>query len=435
MSSSKNSEENHFDVVVLGAGISGLVCASVLARRKPQRILIIEEYSHVGGNHLDWSWDDYTFDIGSLIFQDDSPLLAHFPQLLDLYVPITPEWARLNPQGSVTAYPISIRDDILGGGAAVFLKIIASVIYARIFQRRMHNARDFARFWIGGFLLGRSGLESYMERFYGVPVEEIDIDLAKKRMLWISEHASLRNVLRRIFKSHKSGPTNRQLARPQTGFVTLYDAAVKELNLLGVQVELSTAITSISRLEDKLSLRLDHQTITADRVISTIPIYKAQKFCGIEPKQQLETSSLIGLFFSFEGERGFAQSIIYNFSHKGNWKRLTMYSDFYGCVRGRQYFGVEVIVRHGDGSVEVAHSKFIEHVHENRLFKGDLKLEGGMTLDHAYPVYKKGAAQVAEDAIGELRMFGIESLGRQGGFNYQPTARASTVEAEAALAN
>lgn len=48
MSSSKNSEENHFDVVVLGAGISGLVCASVLARRKPQRILIIEEYSHVG---------------------------------------------------------------------------------------------------------------------------------------------------------------------------------------------------------------------------------------------------------------------------------------------------------------------------------------------------------------------------------------------------
>src|SRR4051812_41254277 len=62
------------DAIVLGAGISGLVSASVLLGQGAQEIVILDEYDHVGGNHIDRSIGDYTFDIGSLIFQDDSPL-------------------------------------------------------------------------------------------------------------------------------------------------------------------------------------------------------------------------------------------------------------------------------------------------------------------------------------------------------------------------
>ena len=63
------------DAVVLGAGISGLVSASVLLEQGCERVIIVDEYPHIGGNHIDWSSDGYTFDIGSIIFQDDSPLL------------------------------------------------------------------------------------------------------------------------------------------------------------------------------------------------------------------------------------------------------------------------------------------------------------------------------------------------------------------------
>ena len=35
--------------------------------------------------------------------------------------------------------------------------------------------------------------------------------------------------------------------------------------------------------------------------------------------------------------------------------------------------------------------------------------------------------------MAELREWGVESFGRQGGFQYQPTARVSTKEAEVAL--
>jgi hypothetical protein len=63
-----------------------------------------------------------------------------------------------------------------------------------------------------------------------------------------------------------------------------------------------------------------------------------------------------------------------------------------------------------------------------------LQLEGSHTLQTAYPIYVEGAAQRADEAIQSLQHFGVESFGRQGGFDYQPTARVSTLQAEASLA-
>lgn len=424
----------HYDAVVLGAGISGLVSASVLGAQGCGRLLLVDEYAHVGGNHIDWSSGGYTFDIGSLIFQDDSPLLAHFPELLPRYVPIDPSWARLNPQRKVTAYPISPRDDVLAAGLWVLICIAASVIYARLFQRQMRNARDFARYWIGGYLLHRTGLESYMKRFYGVPAEQIDIELARKRMLWISENASLRAFVARLRKPKGGAPTNRQLARPKEGFSTLYAAAVDRLSASGVTFRLSTRLEGIERSGQGFRVRFADGTISARRVISTIPLDRAAALCGINfGEAELETITLVSLYFSFSGERGFRESILYNFSHEGAWKRLTVYSDFYGPADGREYFAVEVIADHIGHSAAQAEADFRAHVRLNGLFDGDLKLEGSQMLANAYPIYRNGAAARAAALVDSLRQFGVESFGRQGAFNYQPTARVSTHEAEAAL--
>jgi protoporphyrinogen oxidase len=427
-------ESDSFEAIILGAGISGLVSASMLVRQGYKRILVVDEYDHIGGNHIDHAAGGYTFDVGSLIFQDDSPLLDHFPELLPLYVPIKPKWARLTPQGKVSAYPISVRDDILGAGLFGLGRIIFSLVYARVFQRRMRNAKEFARFWIGSYLLDRSGLQSYMKRFYGIGADEIDIELARKRMLWISEHASLGNVARRIFKARKDAPPrNRQMARPRAGFANLYDEAAKRLNRHGVSIKLSAEMLSLRKVNDRFHLHLKDKTIVADRLISTIPIPRAELLCGINSIHPLETITLISLYFSFSGSRGFAEAIIYNFSHDGAWKRLTVYSDFYGQVDGREYFTAEVIADPGNRSPEQAESNFRTHIARNGLFDGDLRLEASHILENAYPIYKRGAARHAADAAQTLRAFGVESHGRQGGFNYQPTARTSTIEAEAAL--
>ncbi|MFB9948318.1 NAD(P)-binding protein [Rhizobium puerariae] len=422
-----------YDAIVLGAGVSGLVSASILTGQGQSHILVVDEYDHVGGNHIDWSSQGYTFDIGSLIFQDDSPLLTHFPELLSLYVPIEPSWGRLNPQGMITDYPISMRDDIVRAGAAEIIRILASVLYARLFQRGMRNAKEFARYWIGARLLWRSGLESYMKRFYGIAPEQIDIDLARKRMLWISEHASLPNLVRRLSKPKPAAPSNRQLARPKAGFASLYRLATERLEQRGVRFELGVKMNAIEKIQDLFHLKVGDRVLATRRLISTIPIEQAETLCAMERRQPLETITLITLYFSFSGARGFLQSIIYNFSHDGAWKRLTVYSDFYGRANEREYFAAEVLADQVGGSIEKAEADFRDHVRANGLFDGDLKLEGGQILTNAYPIYRRGAAQHAAEAIKRLGTFGIESFGRHGAFNYQPTARVSTIDAETAL--
>jgi protoporphyrinogen oxidase len=424
-----------FAVMVLGAGISGLVSASVLLKQGYQDVIVVDEYDHIGGNHIDCSIGEYTFDIGSFIFQDDSPLLAHLPELLPLYSPINPSWGRLNPQGVVTKYPISIKDDLIAAGPIEWLRILSSVLFARIFRRRLQNARDFAQFWIGARLLHRSGLGHYMERFYGLPAEKIDIRFAEKRMLWIKEHASFRRYLSfpRWLKPPVKSVPNQQLARPREGFAHLYQGAAQRLERCGVTFLLGTKMHSLKKKDGLFFLYAGERRVAASRVVSTIPLERVQDLCGILSEEKLQTVTLISLFFSFSGDRGFEHSVLYNFSHTGAWKRLTVYSDFYGPSGGREFFAVEVNADHVAGSVETAAKDFRRHTSENGLLTGDLRLEGSHTVSNAYPIYTDKADERAANAIAGLRSFGVESLGRQGGFDYQPTARDTTLKAEAAL--
>lgn len=395
---------------------------------------MVDEFSHIGGNHIDCSIADYTFDVGSLIFQDDSPLLDHFPEMLPAYVAISPSWGKLNPQGLVTGYPISIKQEIVAAGPVEWLRMAASVAHARVFRRRIESARDFARYWIGARILRRTGLENYLERFFGVPADRVDAIFAQKRMLWIREHALLSTWLRRWLRPSQMGRKNQQLARPREGFQPLYAIAADNLKAKGVSFFLGAEIGGLHRDGGAFQLEVSGGRFSADRMVSTIPIWRAQEICGIpRPDKPLESVTLISLFYSFDGERGFPQPILYNFSYDGSWKRLTVYSDFYGPSRGRQYFAVEVLASQTENSAEKADEDFRGHVGRNGLFRGDLRLEGSMTTPEAYPVYTEGADARAAEAIAVLREHGVESFGRQGGFNYQPTARVSTIEAEAAL--
>ncbi len=421
------------DAIVLGAGISGLVSAHILSGGGQGRVVVVDEFAEVGGNHLDCAHGGYTFDVGSFIFQDDSPLLRHFPELLPLYVPIEPSWGKLTPQGNVAAYPIDLRHDLVASGPAEWARMAVSVLGARLFHRRIANAREFARYWIGARFLKQSGLENYMERFFGIPADALDVEIAEKRMLWIKEHANAAKMIR-LFASRAPRPaSNRQLARPREGYRALYAPAVRRLEADGVSFLMGTRPQRLRRDGDGFALDLAGRTIHARRVVSTIPIEHARALCGMTQAAGLETVTLISLFYSFRGDLGFDRSVLYNFSFEGAWKRLTLFSAFYGRVEGRDYFTVEVIASQVGHSVERADADFRRTVAKAAILAGDLSLEGSRTVPHAYPLYSRGAAARAADALAELKDFGVESFGRQGGFDYQPTARVSTLRAETEL--
>ncbi len=431
-----NRKEVYLHAVILGAGISGLVAAKIINSGDRNRILIIDEYDRIGGNHIDCDFGAFTFDIGTLIFQDDSPLMKYFPELLPFYLPIDYTISRVTSDNAIREYPLSMKDEVYGVGLIRSLQLFGSIAWGRCRWRKFESADDYARFWIGSKLFETSGLAHYIKRFYGAPATAIDPVFAEKRMGWLAEGASLQKNIKKIFVSKSEAKPGQSFVRPRTGFGELYGAARETLEREGTNFALGESLNSITRQGNSFLINTDRLAIKCERVISTIPVERAYGLCGFGGLAPLPASKLISLFFTFVGDRGFQSAILYNFSDRGLWKRLTMFSDFFGKVEGREYLGVEVI-----GNDEVVDatdrdgSSFRFDADSKGLFRGSLDFVGSHELDNAYPIYLHGAMDRANDMIASLRAFGVEFMGRQGAFDYLPTARQVTLAVEKSLSD
>ena len=423
-----------WDAIILGAGISGLVAAKLLQKQGLRKIAVIEEYCHVGGNHIDSHIGPFTFDIGTLIFWESSPFFKYFPELLPLYVPVQASFGRIIPTGEVSAYPVSISVEVFAKSFPEICRLVSSLVISRLFRRKPANAAEFARFWIGDRLFQKSGLGSYMERFYGVKADEIELDFAKKRMKWISDAASLRKRLRHALRRKVERQSIQQFVRPRTGFATLYNRARLSLETQGAAFSLGQSVVSIEKVGGGFCVRSKSEAWQADRLVSTIPLQRLPELCGMGAPPRLASVELASLFFSFKGRRGFTYSVLHNFSSAGRWKRLTMFSDFYGVADSREYFGVEINLPPSGLGIEQLAQDFITNVRARGLFDGETRLEGYLTTSNAYPVYTGGATQEAQRVLQQVNGYGIESLGRQGGFDYLPSAANTTAVVETALA-
>ena len=108
-----------------------------------------------------------------------------------------------------------------------------------------------------------------------------------------------------------------------------------------------------------------------------------------------------------------------------------MFSDFFGVKDDTQYFGVEIVKRKGfDLDIEKLVLDFKEFAKAKNLFDGDILFEGYHVVGNAYPVYTKEALELSQAMIAELESHGIRSAGRQGRFEYLPTARQVTLQVE-----
>lgn len=434
ISSVGECDEAEYDAIVFGSGVSGLVSAAILLDQGARKIAVVDEYAQLGGNHININIDRFTFDVGSFIFQTDSDLLRYFPGLLPLYVPIRARTGRINPRGIVTRYPFSFKDELLKAGPVEWGRIALSLSFSRLFRRNIRNAQEYAEYWISRRLTKITGLRYFMERFYGVAPEKINNQFAQARMRWIRDNASVRKNLSRLFRRpNRSAPQPQQLVRPREGFHHLYSAAADQLVQQGVDFHLGAQLRSLKRRDGLFILETGASRLRAKRVLSTIPLNRMMKLCGLAPSENIKTVTLLTLFYSFSGGRGFSQNILYNFSATGAWKRLTMHSDFYGQSDEREFFSVETNASHVNGSTEAADRDFRQHVAAIGLFSGDLRLEGSHMLENAYPIYLQEASEAAAGSIAALKAFGVESFGRQGGFDYQPTAQVSIKAARAAL--
>jgi hypothetical protein len=173
---------------------------------------------------------------------------------------------------------------------------------------------------------------------------------------------------------------------------------------------------------DETGLRIDgaERTYRARRVISTLPLRQLCALAGIRPPD-LAAVTLVTLMVSFLGTKRASGDVVYNLDDRGPWKRITMMSNIYGRVDGREYMSVECPVEaDATASPDALFAAFVAHVRQLRLLVGDFRLEGSNRLAEAYPVMAMGHESERDRVLAEVAARGIETAGRQGRFEYIP---------------
>lgn len=428
--------KNGRSAIILGAGISGLTTAKTLADQG-WSVVILEPGPAAGGNQRSRSIGAYTFDIGSFIFFDDGAFFKLFPAAGKTCEPASMSAKRITPAGRIHDYPISMRDDLLRQSPIAIGRDIASLLYSRLVFRRRTSAGSFARYYLGKRLFDRTGLSNYIARMFGIDADSMDYEFAEKRMDWIARSTSLKAFTSRLLARPGKGVAQpgtvqpgRPVVRPRAGFEILFDSAVGQLRRDGVDVRFDVPIETLGHDGGKATVSSGGVTMTADRVISTLPLNLTATLSGIVPSETLRSVTLLTLYVTFLGDMGFDSGILCNFSREAQWKRLTVHSRAYGMVEGRDYFSVEVPVTSRHCDAQEAFADFVSHMQGVGLLKGDIRLVGHDETLGAYPIYALGASEQSRRLIAEIEAAGVDLIGRQGRFDYLPTSSAAVKDAK-----
>ncbi len=411
-------------VVVLGGGVSGLVAADMLADAG-ERVILLEPYDRLGGNQHSTNIGPYTFDIGSFIFFSGSPFFRRFPGAEAVCQPAQIVADRITPQGRISRYPFSVADDLIWRGPIEVALTGLSLIWGRIASRAPRSAGSFARYYLGRRLFVQSGLEAYITRLCGIPADEVEHQFAEKRMNWIARALSF-GTMAGIFrpKAPGSGPT--VLARPRAGFEVLFAEAAAQLEAKGVEIRLNSSLDKIERTADGFEVTTTNRGVKAARVISSLPLVVTAQACGLPAPEIIQSLPLLSLYIAFDGDLGFPSQVLYNFTPTGSWKRLTVHSKVYGKVEGREFLSVEVPLARGLRDADQEFEAFLAFMRDHGLMAGHAMLIGHERTDFAYPTYAHGSMAASEALIDEIEATGVEMLGRQGRFDYIPTASRAT---------
>lgn len=429
-------QPTEYDLIVLGAGVAGLTAAAQLSASAT--VCVVDEFEQVGGNHKSFEVGGFSFDIGTIFFRADDPLFKMFPAALHSAVVAEIPIQKLRPDGTIGLYPISLGD--APSNIWSITQAALSLAYAKYRYRRPRDTAEFAKYYMGAVLYEDTGLSSYISRMFGVDGTQLGVEFAYRRMDWVRDAGSLRkrarSLLRRASRLGRrrepSKPTAATVVRPVAGFQGMYGPIVASLEAAGVRFSLGAELLGIDKTDRGFVVRTAAGDIVAKRLISTIPLDRAAALLGLL-NEPLPHAGLTTLFFSFKGTRGFAAPVLYNYAKAGRWKRLTMHSDYYGMRQEREYFSVEVPTGLEPAADPALEYDFRLAMREAGLFLGELRFEGSNHLDTAYPVYLPGVASEADERIEALRRVGVETAGRQGRFDYLPTAKLTVKQTTAAI--
>lgn len=406
-------------ILVLGGGIAGLAAADRLSRAG-WRVRVIERAPLAGGMHQAYTIGGYTFDAGSIFYEENAALFDLAPGLRDMCPSVSRRQRRIAPDGSLRHYPFEPRE-LRGQSVLALVRMLIDLLWSRLAVPRDGTLDAIARKRLGRRLFEQTGLAAYITRFHHVSPREIDETFFFHRMAFVARASRLRNLIPFLLRT-RTRPRPSLRVRPHEGFAPLFNSIVKRLAAQGVAFRFGEELLSLQREGRLFLVRTTSGICRVEAVVSTIPLDSLHRAL-FGTSSGLVSLDMTTLFLSAASLDSRLGNVLYNFHGSGEWKRATIYSRIYATPQtDREFLAVETTIPPGGHhDPQRAFEAFRAHMNSLGL-ASDLRLEGNVRVETCYPLYRHGSSGTIARVIERISRTGIVLAGRQGRFEYLPTS-------------
>lgn len=429
-------------IVIIGGGAAGVSAAAYALQKGFLDVTLIESSGTLGGLHKDVEIDGLHFDLGAFFFWQHHNILRLFPGLAQILVYAeSSKHFTLTNQHNLDHYPLTLKSYIQENG---YLDTAAD--FFRVFYRRISkpistckNVSDVMTYYMGPFFK-KTGLHFYIERLYGLDPKLLDTEFAYHRLESVISKFTIKNMLHALLMGNlnyfkKYEILRETWARPESGFESMYQFIQAKLQELKCEIILRENVERINLCEKTIETG-SGLTISYDYLFSSQPLMTTASMSGISLDLNLKYRPLCSLFYEVPFEIMKDCFVLFNFTHRGRWKRATFHSNYYnrnksGDSKLRHYFVVESLPKVNQCESETV--RLLDQDFKNTFAATKwedtfqhAKLVGHHVTRNAYPVFDMGFDRSRITDFKQcMQDAGVYMVGRQGQFVHNSSSDAS----------
>lgn len=248
--------------IIIGAGISGLSCASVL-----KNCLVLEKEPFIGGLCRTVEFHGFRFDLGGhRLFSPDKKIEEEFKRLLKGDITEFKRKSKIWKNGRFIDYPLqtSVIFDLAPWQTVLSL---VTYLYRKAFRLKGSSFRVRAINRFGDYLF-KLFLEGYTEKVWGLNCNDISEDLVSTRLQDVSLRTAIQHIL---YKKSRVRSFEGTIIYPKRGIFQVIEKISENLNI-ALNSKVTGAAHSGGRIEKVIINNKDE--FSCKNLISTMPITK-----------------------------------------------------------------------------------------------------------------------------------------------------------------
>ncbi|MCF0071104.1 FAD-dependent oxidoreductase [Dyadobacter sp. CY261] len=430
-------------IVIIGGGPAGCAAAAHALKKGFQNVTLLEAAGSLGGLHKDVEIDGLHFDLGAFFFWSHHQILSLFPGLREKMIHAgSSGHLSLSNDFNLDKYPITLRGYVKEHGLVATLWDLFRILQYRVFhsESECSNVEELLLYFMGPFYR-KTGLDNYIQRLFHLHPGDIHVEFARKRVNGVIDKFRSKNVLKNILKGNfdyfaRYSIAQNVWARPESGFAAMYEYIGEAIMVTGGNVLYNRRVEKIN-YRDKCIEVSDGSIVEYDYLLSSQPLHLTSKMTGIKLDAHINYQPLCSLFYEAKEAILPECFVLFNFSRKGKWKRITFHSNYYNIEKTdntprRHYFVVESMPAKDELSnplltieLDSDFRKTFETTKLQDTFE-NISLIGHRITENGYPVFGKSFDRTKVNDFHEgLLNWDIHNIGRQGEFDHVSSSDAS----------